>query len=154
MIDLREKLEQTADHLEKCLKTSRDKGVSLGLLFYHTHPNYGQSHVYIVENESAEPEEEVLGQPIDYVIDYDGWAESTTWWDGEPTNGDLELILLNGQKNPVPTNGEFNEVWADQVAHQIRKSLQRIDISLLPRRVVVVGENGESRSDWKTENRR
>ena len=152
MLDLREKLAATEEHLKGCLASSRAKGADLGLLFYHTHPNYGQSHIYIAHNDSGEPEEDVLGQPIDYVIDYDGWKEATSWWDGEAPSGDLRLILLDGEERPISDNGYFNKIWAEQVAKQIRAMLGGLDSSLVPRRVVVCGQNGEGHSDWRPEN--
>jgi hypothetical protein len=151
MIDLRVKLATTADHLSRCLTTSRDNGLSLGLLFYHTHRNYGQSHVCVVENDTVEPEDEVLGLPIDYVIDYEGWNASTGWHQSGPGNDDIELTLLNGRNIAVPTNHMFKEIWAEQVADLIRTAFEHMDSTLLPRRVVVAGQNGESYSDWLTE---
>ena len=151
MLDLRQKLKGTTQHLEAFLSRSRDQCKNLGLLFYHTHPNYGQSHLYLGEDDAVEPEEEILGkQVIDEVIDYEGWLDSTTWWEGESSDGKLELIRLSGEKIQIEDNDQFNAIWAEDIETQIREACFSMDLSLIPARIVVWAESGEYRADWRT----
>lgn len=152
MLDLRQKLSGTAKHLEAFLSKLQDEGKHLGILFYHTHPNYGQSHLYIGEDETVEPEEEILGkQVIEDVIDYEGWLESSSWWEGESSDGKLDLIRLSGELIRIEDNFQFNAIWAEDIEKQIREACISMDGSLIPIRVVVCGENGEYRADWRIE---
>lgn len=150
MLDLRQKLKGTAKHLEAFVSKSQDKGKKLGILFYHTHPNYGQSHLYIGEDDSIEPEEELLGQIIEDVIEYDGWTDSTSWWEGESTDGKLELTRLSGECVQIEDNVQFNVIWAQDIESQIREACESMDSSILPTRIVVCAESGEYRADWRT----
>ena len=150
MLDLRQKLKGARDHLQAFLAKSRRDGKKLGILFYHTHPNYGQSHLYIAEDASIEPEENLLGEIIDDVIDYEGWTESTTWWGGESDDGKLELIRLNGESVQIENNDQFNVIWAEDIESMIRDSCPSIDADLIPERIVVCAESGEYRADWRT----
>ena len=150
MLDLRQKLKGTVKHLEAFLSRSRDNGKKLGILFYHTHPNYGQSHLYIGEDDSIDPEEDLLGQIIEDAIDYEGWTDSTTWWEGESTDGKLELIRLSGERVQIEDNDQFNVIWAQDIESQIREACLSMDSSLLPTRIVVCAESGEYEADWRT----
>lgn len=150
MIDLREKLNETGKHLENFLSAPRDRGKSLGILFYHTHPNYGQSHLYLGEDESVGPEEELLGENIDDVIDYEGWTDSTGWREGELPDEKLELIRLSGERLRIVDNDQFNVIWAEDIESLVRKSCLTMDPVLVPKRIVVCAESGEYRADWYT----
>jgi hypothetical protein len=151
MLDLLQKLRGTAKHLEAFLSKSKDEGKHLGILFYHTHPNYGQSHLYIGEDETVEPEEDILGkQVIEDVIDYEGWLDSTTWWEGESSDGKVELVRLSGERIQIGDNAQFNAIWAEDIETQIREACLSMDASLIPTRVVVYAESGEYRADWRT----
>ncbi|MEO0796613.1 MAG: hypothetical protein AAFX93_15695 [Verrucomicrobiota bacterium] len=98
--------------------------------------------------DSTLDEDDIIGEPIDDVIDYAGWDDATSWWEGEDNTGKVDLVLLNGDHSFAETNDEFNEIWALQVAQLIRESISLVDRTLLPKRIVVSGECGEGHSEW------
>jgi hypothetical protein len=149
MIDLSAKMHRVQQHVEECLTDFAARNGRAGLLFYHSHPNYGQVHIYTSHNVDAQPYEDLVGKPINYVLDFEGWSEMDTWWLGEDSDRPV-LKLPSGEVVQARDNADFNVRWAEHLDILLKHIIPTFSEQIRPARVIVQSENGEYVSDWRT----
>ncbi len=150
MVDIPHTLKNTYEHLRSCLESEIAKGNQPKIVFYHTHPNYGQSHVYVKTEDTDSPEDDILGDTIDYVIDYEGWSDEATWWKNEPVDSKVELKTCSGEIITSEDNFDFNRIWTTNLEVILRESIKSLPENLIPPHFYLASDSGEYVADWRT----
>lgn len=150
MIDLSAETHAVPQHLQECLVDVTARSGRPALLLYHTHPNYGQVHIYFSDNVDAQPYDDLIGTPIQYVLDFDGWSPSDDWAQGEDHFQPV-LKLADGEIVKTKDHEEFNVRWAEHLDMLLKSTMKAMSDQLRPTRVIVQSENAEYVSDWRTD---
>jgi hypothetical protein len=149
VIDLVAATHHVTPHIKDCLTDFARHGGKAELLFYHTHPNYGQVHIYLSRNIDAEPYDDLVGvEPIGYVLDFEGWSERDDWGEDDPFHPVLKLAT--GEIIRALDNCDFNKRWGEHLDRILKDCIPSFAPELRPSRVIVQSENGEYVSDWRT----
>ena len=147
MIDLDATTEPIERHLRESLRDFTSKNGAARVLFYHTHPGYGQFHLYLSTNESAEPYDDLVGTTIDYIIDFDDWEEQFRQLDAEESR--LEIRKVGGETLSPKDSEEFNTVIAEHVAAVTENFVARDEDCFGLKKIFIQSEWGEFCADWK-----
>jgi hypothetical protein len=107
----------------------------------HGHPRYGQIHVYLSDRTDVRDSADLIGAPINRVIEVPDWAEAVM---------DEAEILLGNQTTIVAKEdtSDFDIAVGNLLVDVVKTELTSIISSLLPKRVIVMSEYGDVYEDW------
>lgn len=116
-------------------------GVRAQTVFVHTHPNYGQVHIYLTTKENADPYEDLVGYfPIELIFHDDALEETSRDESG--------FGMLDGTIAVPRTNSEFNVIFAQHCAVCLAAQLPSLPLKICPDMMIVEAESGEVKIDW------
>lgn len=141
MIDLSNSIAPIRTQLSAALAKYAGAGSPAELLFLHVHPNYGQIHIYISPDADADPYDDLGGNPIDDVIDIEGWED-------ESNSAEPRFTLVDGAAVSPPDNDQFNVLIGQHVNEVTKALVSSCDPALAPNRVIVESESGEFHDEW------
>jgi hypothetical protein len=148
MMDLASAAEPIANHFKQSLEAFASRNGPAQSIFYHTQPNFGQNHLYFSLNASDGPDE-ILGRPIDEVIDIPEWEEELEL--ARSAGYERRIKLPDGTVVDVPDWNEWNRIIASFCNDLIKSTMKTLDKTLLPKRVYVGAEEGQFDDDWRPE---
>ena len=107
----------------------------------HTHPNYGQVHIYLTDKENAEPYEDLVGYlDIEVIFEDDSLEETSRDQSG--------FCMPDGTKVVPRSNSEFNVIFAQHCAVSLSAYLPSLPLDLCPDKMIVEAESGEVKIVW------
>jgi hypothetical protein len=122
-------------------------GARAQTVFVHTHPNYGQVHIYCTTKENADPYEDLVGYfPIELIFHDDALEEASRDESG--------FRMLAGTTVVPRSNEEFNLIFAQHCALCLAAQLPSLPLEICPDMMIVEAESGEVKIDWRPRPRR
>ena len=118
-----------------------ENGARAQTIFVHTHPNYGQVHIYLTTKENADPYEDLVGYfPIELIFHDDALEEASRDESG--------FRMLDGTTAVPRSNCEFNVIFAQHCAVCLAALLPSLPLEVCPDMMIVEAESGEVKIDW------
>lgn len=145
MIDLTACAEPIRHHFLESLKEFAARSGPAQSVFYHTHPEHGQNHLYF-SLDAGDRLDDILGKPIDAVINFPAWEEEMESADEE--GYERRIKLADGSIVDVPDWSEWNRIIASFCNDLIKDLMSTLDASLVPKRVGVCAEYGQFEETW------
>jgi hypothetical protein len=145
MLDLSESTTLIETIVESSLKSFAAKEGPPNMMFCHVHAYWGQTHIYLSSKRDLNPFEELIGKPIEYLIDHDDWGEKIGHL---APDGHVEFRLADGAQIYTKEESVINILGSQHVCNVVRSVLTKIDTAIVPHRIVVASQSCEFSCEW------